>query len=313
MFNLFKNYTDEAKHTETILQYQYSFIDRLGNLYKLRIPRLLNRESADLFRDAAENGMAALVKYEDGYAIGKAAYVGSNILVDGTLDEVSVSFGNGEVMTVKRSDCALFAWNQYRKPILPLIERYCNLLADVDTSLAFNILYSRVCPIPIVDNDVDETAMNRLLDNLFNGVLKVFKRTSFKQRFAPDTAGQQTMQLTMPEASNYIQNLSSIHDELIVRLCLEYGICISNKDKKAQVNNKEIGAFSDYAALCSASVIRQLELFVKECRDNLGLEVSYTTAAFVYTEEDIEAEFEADTMQEAEAPAEEQEGAEDNE
>lgn len=282
---LFEKLNDEAQRIARVTEYTDGFVDKVCNLYDIEIPDLKNRDSADLLKYAFLTGMSALVKYEDGYAIGSATYGGGKLTVDGRMDSVIVRFANGTTVTVPVTDCAVFEWNNIRKNAKLQADRYASMLSDIDCSLTFNINYSKVCPIPIVDNDLDKRSLTDIIDNIFKGSRHIFKRSTYK---FDGGSGVDMLQLTSPEVSNYISNLSSIHDELIQRWCLEVGICIDTKDKKAQVNNDETTAFVDYASLCSKSHTRQLDKFVTECKNNLGIEVTVTPSPFVWIDEDIE-------------------------
>lgn len=304
---------DDNVRDSIIREYRDSFLDKVCNLYDIDIPDLINRDPADLLSKAFTCGMSALIKYKDGYVIGEANYVG-DLLPDGRLSKVSVTLENGEIITVPVSECAVFAWNNLKgfKGGTCMTDRYAELLTDIDISYRYNIFYSRVCPIPIVDNDVDERSIKKIIDNIYNGVLSVFKRTSYRDKFGA-AERDNTMNLTQPETSNYISNLTATHEDIITRVCRELGISLDTKDKKAQVNNKEVGGFADYACFCGKSHTRQLELFVKDCKNNLGIDVTVTPSMFIYTEQDIVDEFAAENNAESPADVSDQEGDSNNE
>lgn len=282
---LFESLDDDNKRIARIKEYEDGFVDKVANLYDIDIPNLKNRDSADLLKLAYLYGMSALVPFEDGYAIGQASYGGGKLTVDGRMDSVIIRFANGTVKTVPVEGCAIFEWNNIRKNQKLMSSRYASMLSDVDCSLTFNINYSKVCPIPIVDTDLDKKSLTDIIDNIFKGKRHIFKRSSFK---FDGSSGVDMLQLTSPEVSKYISNLSSIHDELLTRWCLEVGVCIDTKDKKAQVNNDETTAFVDYAGLCSKSHTRQLDKFKNECKDKFGIDVTITPSPFVWVDDDIE-------------------------
>lgn len=289
MWCRFKDLGDKTKYLETIREYTEEFLDKVANLYNIKLNiKLYNRDVSDLLTIAYCTGMSVLAPYKDGYVIGVGTYVGT-LMPDGRMDKVKVALKNGEVFEKPVEEVAVFEWNNLRTPRTMWSSRFANKLADVDVSLDYNVLYSRLCPIPVVDTDNEKKSLETVMENLFNGVMKVFKRTTTFDRLAGGR-GTEILNLTQPEASNYIQNLSSIHDEYIIRVCLELGICLNSKDKKAQVNNKELGAFSDYACLSGKSQQRQLELFAQDC-ERLGITCEWSASPCVYTEDDIIREF----------------------
>lgn len=298
---LFKDLDGKEQRELRIAEYNDSFADKVCNLYDIVIPDLVNRDSAALLAIAYKEGRAGLVKYKDGYAIGSAAYIGSNPDVDGILNKVKITFKNGESVEVDRKDAAVLHLNNIQKPMTYMISRYSNMLSDIDCAMMYNINFSKLCPIPIVETDVEKKAMSQIIENLFNGVVNIFKRANLRTVSTGD-GKVPTLDLTNPQASTYISNYSSVHDDIILRVCAEMGINLNTKDKKAQVNNGELSGFSDYACLSGKSLKRQLDIFVKQCKDNLGIDVTATPSEFVYTEDDIRQEFEAEFSTDNEVP-----------
>lgn len=290
---LFKDLKAEDQRVLRILDYQNSFADKMRNLYDIEIPGLINRDSADLLKFAYEEGMAGIVKYKDGYAIGRASYVGNNLSVDGLLDQVLVTFLNGEKVQVPAEQAAVLWMNHQHRPLTTMVARYSNLLSDIDCAMSYNVNFSKLCPIPVVETDTEKKGLETIIEQVYNGARAVFKRLNLRSLSNSQDNTIPMIDLTNPQASNYISNYSSVHDEIILRLCSEMGICLNTKDKKAQVNNGELSGFSDYACLCGKSLQTQIDIFIKQCKDNLGIDVTITPSEFVYTEQDIRDEFDA--------------------
>ena len=53
------------------------------------------------------------------------------------------------------------------KSQFPFIQWFSEMLTDTDISMKYNILYTRVCPIPIVDNDIEEKSPLELFKELY--------------------------------------------------------------------------------------------------------------------------------------------------
>lgn len=156
--------------------------------------------------------------------------------------------------------------------------------------------------------------MEKVLENLFNGTRKIFKRTTASGLFGDNVANRQnTLDLTNPQASTYMQNLSRFHDELILRICLEFGVYVSSRDKGSQMNNRELSAFADYCAITSDDTYNQFLKAFRKIKEIFGVDITCTPKAFVYTEKDVKADEDGEKNEESEGEENDNSGIMENE
>lgn len=282
----------EDTHFKLSCMYADELLEKVCNLYEIKMD-VGNRQKGDLIKYALLTGMSAVCEHKGSLWIGSAQYSDNALLPDGTRTKVIVRFQDGatETKTVGK-DVALFWWNNLRRPQHMRISWYADMLSHTDVSLKYNLLYSRVCPIPIVESQNDYNGMKVILDSLFKGKFQIFKRTSNPNKFS-NVKQDSILNITNPQTSVYIQNLSRLHDELLVRFCLEMGVYVSSRDKGAQLTDKELSAFSDYCTISADDTLTQLNLFSEEVKSIFGIECDIKPKAFVYTQKDIEKEQEA--------------------
>lgn len=169
-------------------------------------------------------------------------------------------------------DCAVLFANPSMYPDIFTIDRYCSLLSNVDLSIECMLIYSRDLPIPIVTNDPEKSAVEHAIKDIREG------KMSIVQTFQPEEL--RTLDITKPENIQYMTNYSLLHDEIMKRLYLEFGIAIENKDKKAQLTTAELDAYSQVAG---ASFYSRYNLRKKFCEDaNKLFDINVDVKPFEY-------------------------------
>lgn len=169
-------------------------------------------------------------------------------------------------------DCAVLFANPSMYPDIFTIDRYCSLLSNVDLSIECMLIYSRDLPIPIVTNDPEKSAVEHAIKDIREG------KMSIVQTFQPEEL--RTLDITKPENIQYMTNYSLLHDEIMKRLYLEFGIAIENKDKKAQLTTAELDAYSQVAG---ASFYSRYNLRKKFCEDaNKLFDINIDVKPFEY-------------------------------
>lgn len=136
-------------------------------------------------------------------------------------------------------DCVVFRSNPGLYPDIFTVEKYAGMLAETDASINAMLVYSRDIPIPLALTDADRKEIESAIDDIRKNKMKVVKSFNLEEI--------RTLDITKPEMIQYMSNYSLLHDELMKRLYLEFGIAIENKDKKAQLTTKELDAYSQLA------------------------------------------------------------------
>lgn len=169
-------------------------------------------------------------------------------------------------------DCAVVFANPSIYPDIFTIDRYCKMLSDVDLSIECMLIYARDLPIPIVQSDPEKSAIEHAIKDIREGKMSVVKA------FDPELL--KTLDITKPENIQYMTNYNLLHDELMKRLFLEFGIAIDNKDKKAQLTTEELDAFSQVAGAAFYSRYKLRKKFAEDA--NKLFNINITVKPFEY-------------------------------
>lgn len=157
------------------------------------------------------------------------------------LPEKFIYFTNGGLSgewTIGK-DCVVFLANPAAYPDYFTIDRYSDMLANVDLSIECMLIYSRDIAIPLCMTDNERSEIEKAIDQIRKGKMSIVK--SF------DVSNIKTLDITRPEMIQYMTNYNALHDELIKRVYLHFGIMVETKDKKAQITTQELDALSQVA------------------------------------------------------------------
>lgn len=269
--------------------YIFSFITKISNLYNIESEEI-DTPSPFILRYAFINGHCGLAKfdYDEKYHVGVGTYCGKPN-ADGYGEEYIVTLQNGQTKRGKiNEDIVVLKWDNIGMTQLPKAKWISSMLTETDISIKCATIYSRALPIPIVEDDNEAKSFIKVIDDLFNGKLSTFKRAQKKDYYGTrNTSSQNTFDITNPQNSVYLQNLNRMHQELLERACIEYGIHISSRDKGAQLTERELNAFEDYCAIGSDDTYCQLLEFAENCKKVFNIDVKVTPKNFTHTEEDI--------------------------
>ena len=261
-------------------------LEKIGKLYDIKGDSAT--QSAHILQMAYINGHCGCAKLKDGkYYVGIGSFTG-NIMPNGLMKEYTISYPNGEIINGEvGKDIAIFNWyNTYRSNLL-FEKTTSNLLTETDISIKYLIMNSRLCPIPIVENDTEEKSIKEVLKKMYDGVPLVFKRRQKSDIFEQVQNVKQTLDITQPNAMIYLQNLSRFRDELIIRWCMEHGIVVTSRDKGAQLNESELNAFADYSAISADDTYNNLLRFASDCKNIFNIDVEVSRKNFTNTNDSV--------------------------
>lgn len=131
--------------------------------------------------------------------------------------------------------------NSLYKSDTELINWFSEMLEETDISIYFQLINSRNIPMVSVATDKARDA----IENAFN------KRKA-GQPVVPVTGlldDVKTLDIVDDSSIDKLSTLDNFHEELIKRICNEFGIDIETKEKKAQVSEMELDSFGDYSTL----------------------------------------------------------------
>lgn len=193
----------------------------------------------------------------DGYGIGKN-YIGANCIEDFD-DEV------GKDVVVGLNNIA-------RLPETFFLDRYARMLGSVDESLYIQLLASRDTPVVEVNDDQEKQQYINAQKSRARGELAVFvKPTSVSQVLGTQPQSNNVLQPNNSSIIETLDNLNSMHDDLMKRFFLESGINISSKDKKAQLTVSEVDSYDDYSLINIEDAFACRKKMIDEVNSLFGL------------------------------------------
>lgn len=284
LFNFFKNREISKDLSENM--YFNLLIEKIGNLYDIKGDIIT--QSAHILQMAYINGHCGCAKLKDGnYYVGIGSFTG-NIMPNGLMKEYTITYPNGEVISGEvGKDIVIFNWyNTYSSNLL-FEKTTSNLLTETDISIRYLIMNSRLCPIPIVENEPERQSLEEVLKKMYDGIPLIFKRRQKSDIFEQGQNVKQTLDITQPNAMIYLQNLSRFRDELIIRWCMEHGIVVTSRDKGAQLNESELNAFADYSAISADDTYNNLLRFASDCKNIFNIDVEVSRKNFTNTNDSV--------------------------
>lgn len=292
MFSFFNSYAikdDEAKQKFRIQCYMDEIINTMSALLNISHDEF-RQTPAEICHLLFEYGQIGFVKFDEGYWCGGFVPTGKLDRNGRGIDGI-VTFLNGTTYEGKiNKDIVVLRCNVLGTSRRGMASRYAYMLSDIDLSLVYNLVYSRVCPIPIVRTDNEKRSLADVMESLFKGKLTIFKRETMSADLLGigTSQGEQMLNLTNPATSEYLQHLNRLHDEIIIRCALEFGIHVSARDKGAQLNESELQAFNDLAAVKGQVLTNELDEFKKNMKNTFGIDVTAEVRKYIYNEVDVE-------------------------
>ncbi len=146
--------------------------------------------------------------------------------------------------------------NSLYKTDLDELDWFSEMLSETDVSIYYQLINSRNIPMLQVNDDNTRTEVQKAFNDRKAGVPVV--------TLASLMSDIKTLDITDPSSIDKISTLDNFHEELIKRWCTSYGIEVTTKEKKAQVNSEELESFSDFDTLNFLEMYQARLEFVKE-------------------------------------------------
>lgn len=163
-------------------------------------------------------------------------------------------------------DCVVLLGNPSAYPDMFTVNRYAELLSEVDASIKAMLIYTRDIPIPLVTTDQEKKEVEKAIAEIRANNIHCVQSFNISEIKALD--------LTKPEMIQYMTNYNLLHDELVKRLYLEFGIAIETKDKKAQLTTKELDAYSQLAGASFYQRYKLRQKFAEDANKLFGCNIS---------------------------------------
>jgi len=218
-----------------------------------------------------------------GYCVGFKYTDGNIYVTDGALAGVDEYYrpttfkaANIKFNNVTRKidvDCVVcYNTYDYSTPysLNPMIEIYARRLADLDVSVDTSIRNSRVCVIPVVEDDKDAIRTTKILQDMYAGkpATLSFKTKSFNGKSAFET-------FPIKSRDNIVvAELADARRNILADFYSELGIDTLAVDKKAQTNYKEMDSNIQQIGVAKEVFLEPRQKWAKRMNEIFGTNIS---------------------------------------
>lgn len=145
-------------------------------------------------------------------------------------------------------ECILL-YNNSTKSSDVIIERYSDLINEIDKTIYTIVKWSRLVPIPKVYTDSDIAKYKLVMEDVLKGNL--INVISDKKMILDNDTSKESglLQLTDANASEKLHFLSQFREEVIKRICSLYGLPMNFSAKNAQVISDELHNFDIFSTV----------------------------------------------------------------
>lgn len=198
-------------------------------------------------------GQCGLYKTEnDGVVVGAFSWHGGELDYNGRQKKAAVTCKNGKQFFGEVGKDIVWIWNNNVCSWDSNIQYYADILTEVNTSLLYNIKYSRYCPIPLAKNEKIRKSLKGAFDKIFNGGKMEIVLDDVKGLTALNGGKEENiniLNLTDVTNSDKIHNLTYLESTLLSSFCSEYGVNMNSDGKRAQQSIEEIHGYSQFSAI----------------------------------------------------------------
>lgn len=223
-----------------------------NNLFEYNPPETLTKYQVE---NALHSGVAALYKCEVPGSVNydkwcctpanPATYLDNN----GVPSVITTIGSDYSVSLNVEKDCILL-YNTSQKSPDSIIEKYANLIQDIDTTIETIVKWCRVAPIPKVRRDNDIVKYKAVMENILKGELINIVSDNSQLLIPENSKVSDMLDLTQPQAAEKLHFLSELREEVIKRITSLYGIPLSTSAKSVQTLNAELHGMDFYSLFC---------------------------------------------------------------
>lgn len=183
-------------------------------------------------------------------------------------------------------DCAVcYNTYDYSCPysLNPMIEIYARRLADLDVSVDTSIRNSRVCIIPVVEDDKDAIRTTKILEDMYKGkpATLSFKTKSFNGKSAFET-------FPIKSKDNIVvMELADARRNIMADFYAELGIDTLAVDKKAQTNLIEMTSNTEQLGVAREVFLVPRQRWADKMNEIFGTNISVDFNPEIFKEEEM--------------------------
>ena len=281
------------------ITYINEFMNMLLSMFKYDIDIDQNPyfDFTELERYLITDGQAAIANTDDGLVIGRFSFAGSELDYNGRQKRAYCICKNGAQFEGEIGKDIIWVWNNLnRTNEKDNMIYFSDMMSELDLSLIFNIKYSRNCPIPVARNEQMRKSISEAIKSIFTGkdLQPMLADTMTIGEIRGTTTASKpydVVNFTDVNTSDKIQNLTMLRDFIISSMSRIYGISFTGNGKKAQQNETELAAYSQFSSIVP---LTRLDRRIKMCEEikkafDVDITVDFNPLLKVYTNQEEEA------------------------
>lgn len=161
------------------------------------------------------------------------------------------------------------------------VGRFSDALAELEVSLKLNVLFARMYPIPVCNDNKVKTAIEEALKGAFDGKLTTILSPDALSKYVEGStsSGIDLVNITDVDKSQYIQYLAKYRDDLMRWFYSLYGMNSQGSSKMAQQTVDEVNQDSNSSMIIPHDMFKMRKLGVNEMIKKFGwidAEVSFS-------------------------------------
>jgi hypothetical protein len=147
-----------------------------------------------------------------------------------------------------------------------------HLLGEISKSEALNVKYSRLLPIPKLNDEKDKSAFTDILKKLEDGELTAFvSKNVLAKEIGCDSP--EVFNLSDVKDVDKLQYLSRYYDDVIKRFFNFYGQALQNQNKSAQSISDELHGMDSVSFIIPLQMLNCRKALCQQINDIFGLDV----------------------------------------
>lgn len=167
-------------------------------------------------------------------------------------------------------DCVLIVNDTYAQGLLPMLKKYCTMMAENDITLNIAGVMSRATMLLSAADDQTKESAERFIDKLFDGDIEVIGESPF-------LAGNADHALTVNQltrSNDTITNLIEYHQYLKASLYNELGLQSNYNMKRESINSGESQLNEDMLHPLIDNMLKEREDGIKRVNSMFGTNIS---------------------------------------
>lgn len=152
------------------------------------------------------------------------------------------------------------------------IGKTSDILTEIETSEKLQVIFSRLYPIPIAKNTKVQKAIESAITNMLNGKIATVLDEDSLSKYISDATKEaiECISITDPDKVQFLQYLSSFHDDVMRRFYGIYGLDGGSNTKMAQQSVEEVDRNTEASLVLPHDMLYWRTVGIQGCNKKFG-------------------------------------------